>query len=215
MKKQALLPIIFLISIITSAQNVLKSDALYADQTPMEIKLSYSNKEVNKNTNDTTFIKTSMEFLHEGKWASIDVRLRARGNFRRAECYFPPIKMKIKKDQYKGTIFDGNKTMKLVLPCKLESENNDNILLDLPDTKDTNPIKENYTISKKNPNLETFRPQIDISSVAPTDQFNKLQAKTGKMTAEPATQHEHGQQDYGQQNEPAASNQLTTARRLG
>jgi uncharacterized integral membrane protein len=55
--------------------------------------------------------------------------------------------------------------------------------------------------------------------------FNKLQAKTGKMTAEPATQHEHGQhehgqhehgqQDYGQQNEPAASNQLTTARRLG
>jgi uncharacterized integral membrane protein len=45
--------------------------------------------------------------------------------------------------------------------------------------------------------------------------FNKLQAQTGKMTAEPATQHEQGQQDYGQQNEPAASNQLTTARRLG
>jgi protein TonB len=57
-------------------------------------------------------------------------------------------------------------------------QNNDNILLDLPDTEDTNPIKENYTISKKNPNLATFKPQIDISSVAPTDQFNKLQAKT-------------------------------------
>ena len=36
--------------------------------------------------------------------------------------------MKIKKDQTAGTIFEGNKTMKLVLPCKLESENNDNIL---------------------------------------------------------------------------------------
>ena len=57
-------------------------------------------------------------------------------------------------------------------------QNNDNIFLDLPDTKDTNPVKENYTISKKNPNLATFKPQIDISSVAPTDQFNKLQAKT-------------------------------------
>ena len=34
----------------------------------------------------------------------------------------------IKKDQYKETIFDGNKTMKLVLPCKIESENNDNII---------------------------------------------------------------------------------------
>jgi hypothetical protein len=69
-----------------------------------------------------------MEFSHEGKWSSIDVNLRARGNFRRNECYFPPIKMKIKKDQYKETIFDGNKTMKLVLPCKIESENNDNII---------------------------------------------------------------------------------------
>ena len=128
MKNQVLLSIIFLISTFVSAQNVLKSDALYADQTPMDIKLSYSNKDVNKKTNDTTFIKTNMEFLHEGKWSSIEVKLRARGNFRRAECYFPPIKMKIKKDQYKATIFDGNKTMKLVLPCKLESENNDNIL---------------------------------------------------------------------------------------
>jgi hypothetical protein len=40
--------------------------------------------------------------------------------------------------------------------------------------------------------------------------FNKLQAKTDKMIAEPASQHE-----CGQQNEPAASNQLTTAQRLG
>ena len=57
-------------------------------------------------------------------------------------------------------------------------QNNDNILLDLPDTKDTDPIKETYNISKKNPSLATFKPQIDISSVAPADQFNKLQAKT-------------------------------------
>ena len=83
---------------------------------------------MNKKTNDSTFIDTTMEFSHEGKWSSIDVNLRARGNFRRNECYFPPIKMKIKKDQYKETIFDGNKTMKLVLPCKIESENNDNII---------------------------------------------------------------------------------------
>jgi len=39
--------------------------------------------------------------------------------------------------------------------------------------------------------------------------FNKLQAKTDEMTAEPAPQ-----QKYGQQGEPAASNQLTADRRL-
>jgi hypothetical protein len=34
------------------------------------------------------------------------------------------------------------------------------------------------------------------------------------MTAESAAQHEYGQQDYDQQGESAASNQLTADRRL-
>ena len=44
--------------------------------------------------------------------------------------------------------------------------------------------------------------------------FNKLQAKTSKMTAESAAQHDYDQQRYGQQGESAASNQLTADRRL-
>jgi len=128
MNKQTLCSFILLLTGVLSAQNVLKSDELYKDQTPLEIKLGYSNKDLNRNTDDSTFIKTSMAYFQEGKWSEIEVNLRARGNFRRNQCYFPPVKMKIKKDQYSGTIFDGNKTMKLVLPCKLESENNDNIL---------------------------------------------------------------------------------------
>ena len=44
--------------------------------------------------------------------------------------------------------------------------------------------------------------------------FNKLKAKTGKMTAESAAQHDYDHQRYGQQGESAASNQLTADRRL-
>jgi hypothetical protein len=128
MKNLVIITFILLISFAGIAQKDIKSDALFLDQTPLEIKLSYSNKEMNRNTNDSTFIDTNLEYLHNDKWASIEVNLRARGNFRRNQCYFPPVKMKIKKKQYTGTIFDGNKTMKLVLPCKLESEKNDNIL---------------------------------------------------------------------------------------
>ena len=128
MKNQGIFAFILLLSIFVSAQKPIKSDLLYKDQTPLNIKLNYSNKEVNMNTDDSTYIKTSMEFLHEEKWSSIEVSIRARGNFRRSECYFPPIKMKIKKEHYKETLFDGNKSLKLVLPCKLEPENNDNIL---------------------------------------------------------------------------------------
>ncbi len=128
MKKQGIFFFILMTVFWATAQKPLKSDELFADQAPLNIKLSYSNKEVNSKTNDSTFIDTTLEFLHNEKWTAMEVQLRARGNFRRAECYFPPIKMKIKKDQREGTLFDGNKSLKLVLPCKLESENNDNIL---------------------------------------------------------------------------------------
>jgi hypothetical protein len=98
------------------------------DQIPMKIKLNYSNKNMKKKTTDSTYIETDLNFLQEDKWNTIPVSLRARGNFRRAKCYFPPIKMKIKKSQTKNTVFNGNKSLKLVLPCKIENENNDNIL---------------------------------------------------------------------------------------
>ena len=99
MNKKTLSSIIFLMAGILTAQNELTSDQLYKDQTPLEIKLGYSNKDLNKDTNDSTFIITSMAYTNEGKWAEIEVNLRARGNFRRNECYFPPVKMKIKKNQ--------------------------------------------------------------------------------------------------------------------
>jgi hypothetical protein len=128
MNKQTITIFILLLTGILTGQNVQKSDKLFEDQTPMEIKLGYSNKDLNRNTDDSTFIITAMAYLHEGKWNEIEVNLRARGNFRRNQCYFPPVKMKIKKNEYSGTIFDGNKSMKLVLPCMIENENNDNIL---------------------------------------------------------------------------------------
>jgi len=128
MIKQTIFSILFLGSLALSAQISLSSDRLYQDKFPLKIKLGYSNKKMNKKTNDSTYIKVPMEFLHDDKWNSIEVSLRARGNFRRSQCYFPPIKMKIKKDIIENTLFDGNKTMKLVMPCKLEKENNDNVL---------------------------------------------------------------------------------------
>ena len=44
MKKQGLFGIILMMSMLVNAQKVLKSDALYADQKPLAIKLNYSNK---------------------------------------------------------------------------------------------------------------------------------------------------------------------------
>ena len=111
-----------------SAQINQKSDQLFENQDPLKIKLSYSNKVIRLETDDTTYVKTNMSYWNNNKWNDLEVSLRARGNFRRSKCYFPPIKMKIKKSKAEGSLFEGNKNLKLVVPCLLEDEKNDNIV---------------------------------------------------------------------------------------
>ena len=49
--------------------------------------------------------------------ATFDVKLRVRGNFRRAQCQFPPIMLNLKKKQVRGSAFDGLDKVKLVTHC--------------------------------------------------------------------------------------------------
>ena len=88
---------------------------LFQTQDIIPIQISFSNRDLKKNDNDTIYFDAAMKFKTiDGVWNDINVGVRARGNFRRSTCYFPPIKMKIKKSDAKGTIFKGNKKLKLV-----------------------------------------------------------------------------------------------------
>jgi len=116
-------------------QDIEKSDKvkgvsqLFINKDVLPIKLSYSNKDIKKLTNDSTYIKTDLSYQQEdGSWKIIEVELRARGNNRLENCYYPPIKIKIKKSISKGTLFEGNKTLKLVLPCLRQKSMNDDVL---------------------------------------------------------------------------------------
>jgi hypothetical protein len=106
-----------------------KTTKLFATQMLLPIKLHYSIKELKAETNDSTYVKSSLQYINdEGKWDSLEVKIRARGNFRRTNCYYAPVKMKIKKDEAKGTVFKGNKELKLVFPCLTEKAGNDNVI---------------------------------------------------------------------------------------
>lgn len=120
--------IFILLNSSLKAQKVFKQDSLYSNKKPLKIKLNYSNKNLNKNTNDSTFIKSKLIFFEKKINKEIQVSLRARGNFRRKHCYFTPVKIKIKKSDASNTIFSDNRTLKLVLPCKNDRDKNDNIL---------------------------------------------------------------------------------------
>ena len=101
---------------------------LFDSEEILPMKLAYSQREIRNNTNDSTYLKSTMEFQLEDGWTSMEVKLRARGHNRRKTCYFTPIKVKISKANRKGTIFKEHKKLKLVLPCLLQAEKNDKLL---------------------------------------------------------------------------------------
>ncbi len=102
---------------------------LFEREEILPIKLAYSMKEVRTKTNDSTYIKTDLFYqLEDGEWRSLEVKLRARGNNRRKTCFFTPIKVKISKAERRGTPFEAHKKLKLVLPCLIQSENDDKLL---------------------------------------------------------------------------------------
>ncbi|NNK10042.1 MAG: hypothetical protein HKP08_01755 [Flavobacteriaceae bacterium] len=101
---------------------------LFRQELPLQIKLQYSNKQVKKETNDSTYLTSMIWFKDESAWDSLPVKIRARGNFRRKTCYFAPLKLKFPKSQIKGTFFEGSRKLKLVLPCLLDRNTSDYVL---------------------------------------------------------------------------------------
>ncbi|MBT8297485.1 MAG: hypothetical protein KJO52_04050, partial [Maribacter sp.] len=99
---------------------------LFQERSPLTIQLQFSTKDLKKNTNDSTYFKSFLLLKNEeSTWDSLKIKLRARGNHRRKTCYYAPLKLKIKKRESRGTLFEGNTKLKLVLPCLLEKDNDD------------------------------------------------------------------------------------------
>ncbi len=121
-------PVLLISQEIEDPKEVGKTTILFEKQEILPIKLCFSNKEMKKETNDSTYLLSKLIYKNGEQWDSLDVKIRARGNYRRAHCYFPPLKVKIKKAEAKETIFKGNKELKLVMPCVQSSSTQDNIL---------------------------------------------------------------------------------------
>jgi hypothetical protein len=96
-----------------------QSSTLFSTETPLEIELATSLNDLRQAKSDTVFFNSMLRYKSEnGGWDSIRVELRARGNSRRIRCDFPPVRIKISKKDSENTIFEGEKALKLVLPCE-------------------------------------------------------------------------------------------------
>jgi hypothetical protein len=104
------------------------SETLFQSQSPLPLQLAYTNKQVKKETNKKEGIHTNLIYKVDKEWDTIPISLRARGNFRRANCFFTPIKIYLKRGGTQNTPFTGHKNLKVVLPCLLEDRSNDDVL---------------------------------------------------------------------------------------
>jgi hypothetical protein len=104
-------------------------DPLFASATPLHIAFSVSFKKVKDSKADSTYINQKLYFQNfSGNADSIKIGIKGRGNFRLRECYYPPMWIKIKKSDAKGTVFESNRKLKLVLPCDNRESSNALIL---------------------------------------------------------------------------------------
>src|SRR5438045_3565206 len=110
--------IIIALSLICTIAVAQSDDLLFSDRTPLNIGFSMSIKKVAGSKGDSECIAHKLYYANtNGTKDTIDAGLKARGNFRLQNCFFPPLWMKIDKKNAKGTLFEGNKKLKLVLPC--------------------------------------------------------------------------------------------------
>jgi len=116
-----LLVVLVLLLLRASAQDV----PLFSSHEPLRLRVTGSIKSIKKNSNDSTLITGKFDYrVDSSSWITVPVRARVRGNFRLRNCYFPPLKVKFKKKDVAATLFEGNKSLKLVMPCRTSKDKN-------------------------------------------------------------------------------------------
>jgi len=106
-----------------------ETDSLFGSPVPLDIRLEISIRRMKNSIKDTSWVSDKLYYRNgSGSYDSIKIDLKGRGHFRLSTCYFPPLWIKIKKKEAEGTEFDGNKKLKLVLPCNTTRDDNPSIL---------------------------------------------------------------------------------------
>ena len=106
-----------------------EASALFNEESSLSLKLNYSKKDLLKFTNDSTYIQSNISYSeNKGDIESMEVEMRARGNYRRKHCYYLPLWIKMNKADSKGSIFANDKKLKIVLPCLKSKKSNDNVV---------------------------------------------------------------------------------------
>ena len=114
----------FIVLILLFNRSLAQDVPLFQSQEPVNLRITGSVKSIKKNSNDSTFVAGKFMYQKDKEWVTVPAEARVRGNFRLKNCYFPPLKLKFNKKDVASTVFSGNKTLKLVVPCETNNDKN-------------------------------------------------------------------------------------------
>jgi len=122
MKNNYALLILFVFTSMTSnGQDV----PLFQSKEIINLRITGSIKNIKKKSNDSTFVTGKFQYMQDSaQWITVATQARVRGNYRLKNCLFPPLKLKFNKKDVASTLFEGNKALKLVVPCVNTADKN-------------------------------------------------------------------------------------------
>jgi hypothetical protein len=95
---------------------------LFASERPLDVVLELPVKTLMKQSAKRPVVAGQLSYFDaDGAEVAIDVKITTRGNSRLEECSFPPLSITLKKKRVKGTLFEGQKKLKVVTHCNNQS----------------------------------------------------------------------------------------------
>ena len=118
-----LVSLLFISSLALAAQDA-KPPKLFEETGEMNVTLSAPLRTIRRNVEDDTLYPAQLTYTAaDGQLHTIDIQVAPRGISRRLRvCKFPPLKVHFDKKAMKGTMFRGNKSLKLVTYCDTNSK---------------------------------------------------------------------------------------------
>ena len=93
---------------------------LFASDEALEVRITAPLATLMRHRSDTEYLAGTLAYVDaQGGRRSLDLKLRARGEYRRQRktCDLPPIRLNFRKKQVEGTVFAGQDKLKLVTHC--------------------------------------------------------------------------------------------------
>lgn len=169
-------------------------DFFDGNEEPVQLKLTSDFKFLRKEKFNTAYQPAVLTvYGSQGDSLVYNIKIKARGNFRKKHCSFPPIKIKFDKDNFENSSLSEHNSLKLVTHCKSSPAYTDRLFeeyaiykmyrLLTPYSLDARMLKINYvdTGSKNSPGEQFGFVIQEIEQVAEENNAREVSNKNVHM----------------------------------